>query len=272
MNVKSCFITLTLLFLFTAGHLNVYAQGLTPEDVISIETVGSVSLNSGGDYIAYTLSVPRTEEDDIGTNYSELYILPATGGDPVPVIEKPSSAGNPQWGTDGRLYFTSRITDHHDQVQVYSVDSSGNDLQQHTSAEHGLSSFGLNDDGSRIAYTAMDPVSEEQQDRQERGFDMIVAGENERFMRLWVQNRDDDNAEKISPDTLFVRSFSWAPNGNELAVRVTEKPGADQDEMYSRIGVLSADGSDFREVMSSPKKKSAMSWSPDGSKSSCSCR
>ncbi|MCC5914222.1 MAG: S9 family peptidase [Balneolaceae bacterium] len=265
MNFRICLSTLLFFILFSILPQHLNAQGVTPDDIVSVKTVGAVVLSDDGSHVAYTLSVPRTEEEDIGTNYSELYIIPASGGDPVSVVEKPNSASNPQWGPDDRLYFTSRITDHHDQVQVYSVDRNGGDLQKHTSSSHGLSSYAWSGDGSRIAYSAMDPVSEEQRDRQERGFDMIVAGENERFMRLWVQDRDGD-AERVSPDSLFIRGFSWAPNGNELAVRVTERPGADQDEMYSKVGVLSADGSDFNELMSSPKKKSAMSWSPDGSK------
>lgn len=264
MKCKTSIIALLFIFAFTTNH-HLAAQGLTPEDIASIKTVGAVALSPDGETVAFTLSVPRTEEEDIGTNYSELYIIPASGGDPVSVVEKPNSAGNPQWGPGDRLYFTSRLTDHHDQVQVYSVNRSGGDLQKHTNAAHGLSSYAWNGDGSQIAYSAMDPVSEEQRERREREFDMIVYGENERFMRLWVQDLDGE-AERVSPDSLFIRSFSWAPDGRELAIRVTERPGADQDEMYSHIGVLSADGSAYRELMSSPKKKSAMSWSPDGSR------
>lgn len=241
------------------------AQGLTPEDVVSIKTVGAVSLSGDGSYIAYTLIVPRTEEESVGRNYSELYIVPATGGDPIAVKQKPKSAGSPQWGPDNRLYFTARIADLHNQVQVYSVNRQGTDLQKHTSASHGLSSYSWSSDGSVIAYTAMQPVSEERRKMEEKGYDMIVAGENLRYMQLWVQPRDGE-AEIVTAEDLYVWDFSWAPNGRQLALRVSDKPGADIEQMYTRYAVINKDGSGLRDLMSSPKKKAAMSWSPDGSK------
>jgi dipeptidyl aminopeptidase/acylaminoacyl peptidase len=266
MNLSRFFISyLFLTLLILSFSIQTDAQGLTPEDVVSIETVGAVSMSADGSYIAYTLSVPRTEDESVGRNYSELYIITSSGGDAIPVVEKPNSAGSPHWGQDGRLYFTSRITDHHNQTQVYSVNNSGNDLQKHTSAEHGLSSYAWSSDGGSIAYTAMDPVSEERRAMEEKGYDMIVAGENLRYMRLWVQPRNG-NAEIITPEDLYVWDFSWAPNGNRLALRVSDKPGADAGEMYTRYAVINRDGSGIREIMSSPKKKGPMSWSPDGSK------
>ncbi len=254
-----------ILFLFITCQPVVTAQGLSPEDVANIKTVSSVSMSHNAESVAYTLSVPRTDDDPVGRNYSELYIILATGGDPVPVIEKPQSAGSPQWGADGRLYFIAQLADHHDQVQVYSVNNSGDDLQKHTQAEHGLSSFAWSADGSTLAYTAMDPVSDEQRELEERGYDMIVAGENLRFMRLWVKPRDGD-AGIISPDDLYIWNFSWGPNGEQLAMRVSDKPGADEDQMYTRFSVINKDGTELRDVMSTPKKKTSVSWSPDGSR------
>lgn len=254
-----------ILIIFIGLNHQVFSQGLTAEDVVSIQTVGTVSLNSDGSHIAYTLSVPRTKEDGVGRNYSELYIIPATGGEPVPVVQKPSSAGSPQWGPDNRLYFVSRMTNHHNQTQVFSVDTDGNDLQMHTASDHGLSSYSWNIDGSMIAYTAMEPVPAEQQSLEESGYDMIVAGENLRYMQLWVQPREGD-AERVSPDGIYIWDFSWSPDSEKIAVRISDRPGADVDQMYTRFAVMTRDGSGIEELMSSPKKKAAMSWSPDGNK------
>ena len=254
-----------IVFLFIICQPVVTAQGLSPEDVANIKTVSSVSMSHNAESVAYTLSVPRTDEEPVGRNYSELYIIPAAGGDPVPVFEKPQSAGSPQWGADGRLYFISQITDYHNQVQVYSVNRSGDDLQKHTQAEHGLISFSWSEDGSTLAYTAMEPVSDERREMEERGYDMVVAGENLRYIRLWIQPRDG-NAEIITPEDLYVWEFSWSPDGDRLALRVSDKPGADIDQLYTRYAVINRDGSGLRDVMSSPRKKMSLSWSPDGTR------
>ncbi|MCC5906644.1 MAG: S9 family peptidase [Balneolaceae bacterium] len=261
------YLTLVTLFVFLSlqFHANTFAQGLSPDDVANIKTVSAVAMSPDGESVAYTLSVPRSDDEPVGRNYSELYIIPAAGGDPVLVIEKPGPAASPQWGEDGRLYFISQIPDYHDQVQVYSVNRSGEDLQKHTQAEYGLSSFSWSADGSILAYTAMDPVSDERRELEERGYDMIVAGENLRYMRLWIQPRDG-NAQIITPDDLYVWEFSWSPDGNRLALRVSDEPGADIDQMYTRYAVINSDGSGLRDVMSSPRKKMSVSWSPDGAR------
>ena len=260
------FISILSLFLLSFSALNtIIAQGLTPVDVANIETVGSVAMSHDGEIIAYSLSVPRTDEEAVGRNYSELYIIPVSGGLSIPVIQKPGSAFSPQWGPDGRLYFVSRITDYHNQAQVFSVNREGSDLQKHTDAQHGLSSYSWNSDGSAIAYTAMEPVSAERQVQINRGYDMIVYGENHRYMRLWVQPGDGE-AEIITPDNLYVWEFAWSPQGNRLALRVSDEPGADIDQMYTRYAVINRDGTGLRDIMTSPRKKTSVNWSPDGSR------
>ncbi len=265
MKITGFLITPLFLMIFTAPITIVNAQGFTPDDVVLLESVSAVAMSPDGERVAYTLGAPRSEEDDIGRNFSELYIISSQGGDAIPVIQKPNSASSPKWGPDGRLYFMTSDTDFHNQTQVYSVDSGGNDLQIHSSAEHGLSSYSWDADGSTLAYTAMEPVSAERREMEERGYDMIVSGENQRYMRLWVQPRDGD-AEIITPDSLYIWDFTWEPNGERLAVRISDEPGADEDQLYSRISVINSDGSGLQDLMSSPKKKAAMSWSPDGSK------
>ncbi len=260
--IRIYYLTLVLTFFLTGLT---YSQGLSPEDVVSLETVGAVSLSHDGEMIAYTLSVPRTADESVGRNYSELYLIPVSGGEATPVIEKPLSAGSPQWGSDGRLYFTARLADHHNQVQIYSVNRSGVDLQMHTNAEHGLGSFSWSADGSTLAYLAMDPVSDELRALRESGYDMIVAGENLRYMRLWVQAGVGE-AEIITDEDTYVWDFSWAPDGERIAVRISDKPGADVEQMYTSYALINRDGSGLTMLMDAPKKKAGMSWSPDGSK------
>ncbi len=260
--LRSSFFTLLLI---TIPFFYLSAQGITAVDIANTKTVGAVQMSSDGNHIAYTLSVPRTDDDEVGRNFSELYILPSSGGDAIPVVQRPQSAGSPQWGNDGRLYFTARFTEHHNQTQVYSVNTSGQDLQRHTNASNGLSSYSWSADGRYLAYTALDPLPEEVVERQRRGYDMIVMGENLRYVRLWVQARDGE-AEVITPANMYIWNFAWSADGSKIAARISDKPGADVEQMYTEFAVMNRDGSNLVKLMTDSKKKSEIAWSPDGSK------
>lgn len=81
MKITGFLITTLFLVIFTASITVVNAQGLTPEDVASMESVSAVAMSPDGERVAYTLGAPRSEEDDIGRNFSELYIISSEGGD-----------------------------------------------------------------------------------------------------------------------------------------------------------------------------------------------
>ncbi len=255
----------SLAFLFSLPLTADAQQPLSAEDIANIESVGATVLSPNGETIAYTLSVPRTDDEPVGTNYSELYLIDASGGDPVPVVERPVSAASPQWGDDGRLYFAATLEEHHSSRQVYSVNESGSDLQRHTDADHGVGSYAWSPDGNWLAWSASDPVPQDLQEKRDRGYDMIVVGEDEQYTRLWIQPRDGE-AEVVTPADLFVRDFEWSPASDRLLLRSSDRPGPDEDFMYSRIDVIDREGEKLYEIMTSPKKKGMMSWSPDGSR------
>ncbi|KPK57060.1 MAG: hypothetical protein AMS21_11960, partial [Gemmatimonas sp. SG8_38_2] len=117
-------IWVTALSLLGVASGTLRAQAITPEQVVSIQSVGAVAMSPDGQLIAYTLTVPRTADEAFGRPYSELWIVPAAGGDPTPVVEAPQSAGSPRWSPDGRmLAFTARLG--RDGSQVYAVPTTG---------------------------------------------------------------------------------------------------------------------------------------------------
>jgi hypothetical protein len=72
------------------------AQGMTPEQVVSLRSVGATVLSPDGRWVAYTAALPRDTADERGGAFSELYVVAAAGGEPRAVITRPQGAASPQ--------------------------------------------------------------------------------------------------------------------------------------------------------------------------------
>jgi len=248
-----------------AGIASAAQAQLSPEDVVNIKQVGQVVMHPQATYVAFTLSIPRQPDEDIGGNYSELRVIDLETWDVSHLVAKPSSVSSLSWipGTN-RIAFRMVDREHHDRAQVYSIDVIGGDLIRHTSAPEGVMAYSFSSDPSVLAYTMRSPWPEEVQRRRDQGFDMQVSGENERHVRLWVQEGDD--ARAVTSDDMTVWDFEWSPDNHRLAVRMTFGTSLDDEMMFSEIRVVNArDGSDDL-LAESQGKVGQMAWSPDGNR------
>ncbi len=246
------------------------AQGITAEQVAELRQVSAVAISPDGEWVAYTLSQPRALDDPPGRPFAEVYVVPAAGGEPRAVIEGPNSASGPAWSPDGeRLGFVARLEERHDRPQVYAVPAEGGEPERLTDAPDGVAGFAWSPDGEAIAFTAREPESEEARERREAGWDMQVAGEDERHLRLWLQPAGGGDARALTPPDLTVRDFVWAPDGGRLAVQMTEETGADADLMFRRLYLVPVEGGGREagepELLAPTEGKlGPMAWSPDG--------
>jgi dipeptidyl aminopeptidase/acylaminoacyl peptidase len=249
--------------ILAAGSTDTAAQGLTPEQVVSLRSVGPVALSPDGDRVAYAASRPRDEAESRGGSYTELDIMPADGGPAITVVERPNSASSPTWSPDGTTLAFAATLSMHDQRQVYAVNAEGQDLRPLTSSPVGVGAFAWSPDGSRIAYSEGTPEPDSVAERRAAGNDVIVVSERGAFDRLFVQPLDGP-ASAVTPPDLDVRGFTWAPGGDWLAVQVTEDPSTDAGYMFREIHAAAADGSWVRELVETEGKLGTMAFSPDG--------
>lgn len=240
-------------------------NGLTPEDVIEIKSVNSSSMSPDGSMVAYTLSVPRDEEDDIGSSYSELHIYDLTSDETVSVIEAPQSASSAVWINDGEnLAFAAVLPEHDDQRQVYAVNRDGENLDQLTEGTYGVGSFTFSSDHQQIAYLATQPLPDEVQERIDRGYDMRATGENEQFSQVFVEDTGGSEPREITPDDKQAWDVAWSPEGDRLVVRLSESDGPDQEMMFSKFYTVNADGSDLEVLSETEGRLADVEWSPGG--------
>jgi len=246
------------------GASTLWSQGLTPEQVVSLQQVEAAAISPDGALIAFELEVPRGEDEAPGRAYTELYLVRAAGGDPQPLVQAPRSGQSPRWSPDGNtLAFVARL-DEDSREQVYAVGRGGGEPRLLIRSAHGVLDFAWSPDGESIAYTSREPVPPELVRRRERGDDAEVAGVGARHVRLWVADVEGGVSRPVTSGARTVRSFAWRPDGSGFALQVTESADIDAGYMFRRIYTAATDGSDLQLLTETEGKLGAMAWSPDG--------
>jgi dipeptidyl aminopeptidase/acylaminoacyl peptidase len=83
---------------------------------------------------------------------------------------------------------------------------------------------------------------------------------------LWIEHPESGERRALTPADRTVWSFSWAPDGESLAVQTTASPQIDHSYMFRELGTVSIAGGDLTLLTETPGKLAGMAWSPDGSK------
>lgn len=239
------------------------SQGLTPEQVVALRSVTSVAMSPDGQWVAYTATRPRDEVETRAPAFSELWVVPAGGGEPRLILGQPHTASSPQWSPDGGTLAFAATLPQAERRQVYGVAPTGGEPRPLTRAARGVSAYAFSPDGDAIAYTESVAPPEALETRRAAGNDVIVMSETGTYVRLFVQPLDGE-ARPVTPDDRVVADFAWAPDGRWLAVQWAEETGADADLMYREMQAVAADGGWTRPIVDTEGKLGPMAVSPRG--------
>ncbi len=240
-------------------------QTLTPEMVVSLKTVSSVTIDPAGKNIAYILTTPRGADEDAGGRYSELLVVPAAGGVPRQFTYKPNAAGSPQWSPDGKwIYFASRRKEVDENSEVYRIPVDGGEAELVTKSSNGVRQYKLSPDGKWIAYTMTDAMTAAEKNEAKKGNDVQTVDKNFKQHRLYVQAIGSSESKSISGE-MSVWEFEWSPDGNQIIFQASATPRTDDSFMFKKIYMGWANSHMPPKVLTETKGKLGnMAWSPDG--------
>ena len=99
-----------LCFLLLVSSYNCWAQTakdtsiannnrLTVEHLLQLADVSDPQISPEGDWIAYTVSLDNAEADEAR---SRIWMVPAKGGDAVPLTAEDQSSSHARWSPDGQ--------------------------------------------------------------------------------------------------------------------------------------------------------------------------
>lgn len=217
------------------------------------------------------------------TSRSQLWLLPAQGGEPEAITDGNINISSPRWSPDGkRIAFISREGD---QYGLWIMDWNGQGLRKLAQFERSNAYLGMtgNDlswspDGKHLAYTAagprhytnipkpMDPPNYP---------DVMVVDRllyknfyyysDMRRTYVYMISVDGGESRQIAFGDYDYHSISWSPGGNYIAC-VSNRTGKDDFNANNDICLLSPDGSEMIQLTHTIGPEYNPVFSPDGSK------
>jgi dipeptidyl aminopeptidase/acylaminoacyl peptidase len=237
----------------------------TYEQIIDLKRPGAVALSPDGRLIAFTVSEANWDDNSYE---SEIFIAPASGGEPVQLTRGKKSSTAPAWSPDGKwLAFASDRTD---KRQIYLISPTGGEARAITDVEDGVGAFRWSPDGRRIALTMTDAKSEEMKERDKRSGAFEIVDEEYRTTHLHVIDVAPDAAAPAKPRRLTngpftVGDFDWSPDGASIAFDHRVDPNPNNGHTADISVVTLADGA-VRKVAAAGVPENAPVWSPDGTR------
>jgi dipeptidyl aminopeptidase/acylaminoacyl peptidase len=223
----------TLLLIGLCTH-SLIAQTLTSEQVVDLKQVTSVAMHPYGEYVAYTLRVPRGADEEPGGSYTEIWVVSTRDGETRRYTSKPVSAFDVGWSADGGMItFRSRRTSHDPHTQVWAIMLGGGEAERLSHAPRNVSDYALSPDGTLLAYTMRDATPQGIRDARGRGFDQQVVDTWHTVTRLYVEDLTSGAQRLVAEDDFHVWDFSWAPDGSKLVFRASERPFTDDGYMFT---------------------------------------
>jgi len=266
------------------------------DDLFGMREVHDPQITTDGKFIAYTVQSTSLKDDKSETR---IWMVPAAGGEPVPLTAEGVSSDHPRWSPDGQyLAFTSSRTDadgNEGKTQVYLLSRLGGEAQRLTDTIQDVDDFAWAPDRKRLVLLLRDPSPEEIEAAASKGKDgegaKPAGAKKSKAQRPWVIDRlyfKEDTVGYLERRRTHLYVFdiaaksltqvtsgdyddtapAWSPDGKLLAF-ASNRSKPDPDATYaSNIWTVASDntnkGADPIQVTTGLAGDHHPDWSPDG--------
>jgi len=146
---KRIFTLILIAVLTSAAALAQTRAPLTFETYLKIKRVSDARLSPCGKWIAFTLTAVDREANK---GNSDIWLVPAAGGEPRLIVSSPAADNTPRWSPDGKQI--AFISSRGGSPQVWLVPSAGGEPKQLTNLSTGASGVIWSPDGKTLAFVS----------------------------------------------------------------------------------------------------------------------
>jgi len=265
---------LIVLLLLSASVSVTFAQTekepVSIDDFFDIQYVGSPVVSPDGDWVAYTV---RSSDYDENNAETSIWMIPAKGGEALPMTAKGSSAGNPQWSPDGKYLSFTASRNGSNGTQVWVLNRMGGEAQQLTFVEQGVSGYEWSPDGSRLLLMIRDKDEDESDEPRPYVIDRLqfkrdYAGYlDRRRTHIYTFTPGDTTVTQLTFGDFDHSGATWSPDGQSIAF-VSNRTDNPDGNTNNDIWIVSADEGEKEggliQVTTNRGSDTSPAWSPDG--------